>query len=64
LESGNQLKLNPSDLVEEYQKNVKSYLSEIKEKCNQYKISFIPIDCGKGYEQALLPFLIQRSKMR
>jgi uncharacterized protein (DUF58 family) len=63
LESGEELKLNPSDLKESYKEEMSSFEREIKERCGQYKIDFVPVDCTKGFEQVLISYLLKRKKL-
>lgn len=63
LESGEQLKIHPNEIKEEYSLAIKTYLNEIKLKCAQYKVDFVEADTAKGVEQAIIPFLIKRNRM-
>ncbi|GAB3332576.1 DUF58 domain-containing protein [Marivirga atlantica] len=64
LESGNQMKLNPSDVKDWYKEKSEAYFKEIELKCQQYKIDLTKIDINENIEKALASFLIKRSKMR
>ena len=63
LETGEEMKVNPIELQEEYFKNMSAFEKELKLKCGQYKIDFVPVDCSKGFEQILLTYLLKRKKM-
>ncbi|MFN6946431.1 MAG: DUF58 domain-containing protein [Cytophagaceae bacterium] len=63
-ESGEKIKLQPSQVKEHYQKAVSDYYNELKIKCGQYKIDFIPADINEGFDQVLLSYLIKRRKMK
>tara|TARA_Y100000385_G_C13105926_1_gene647801 strand:+ start:5620 stop:6555 length:936 start_codon:yes stop_codon:yes gene_type:complete len=63
LESGQELKLNPLDLKESYEEEMSSFEREIKERCGQYKIDFVPVDCTKGFEPVLISYLLKRRKL-
>ncbi len=63
METGRELKLNPGDIKDQYIKNMNDYFKQIKLKCMQYHIDFVPADINQGYEQVLLSFLIKRSKL-
>ena len=63
LESGQELKLNPLDLKESYEEEMSSFEREIKERCGQYKIDFVPVDCTKGFEPVLISCLLKRRKL-
>jgi len=63
METGSEIKLNPADIKEQYTKNMAERFNEIKLKCMQYHIDFVPADINRGYEQVLLSFLVKRSKL-
>jgi len=63
LETGEQIKLQPNEIKESYQKQIKEVVSEIKLQCLQYKIDFVEADISKGYHQILHPYLVKRGKM-
>ena len=63
LESGEVMKANPSDLKEAYIRQMSDYENELKLKCAQYKIDFIPVDCSQGFEPVLLSYLLKRKKL-
>lgn len=63
VETGEKIKLNPSQMREEYIKSQNSYLTELKIKCGQYKIDLVEADINKNFNQILLPFLAKRRRM-
>ncbi len=63
LETGEELKVNPLELQEEYVKNMTEFEKQLHLKCGQYKIDFVPVDCSKGFEPVLLNYLLKRKKM-
>lgn len=62
-ETGEQLKLQPADIKEQYIEAITSYTAKIQSKLNQYKIDYIVADTSKGVEKALIPFLLKRKRM-
>ena len=64
LESGEEIRLQPSEIKESYTKQVQSFTQDLKLRCAQYKIDFIEADINQGYTQVLLPYLLKRGKMR
>ncbi len=64
LETNEKLKLNPVEIKERYQDQLKSFHKELKLKCNQLKIDFISADANNDYFEVLQAYLIKRSKMR
>ena len=63
LETGEQMKVNPIELQEEYSKNMSDFEKQLKLKCGQYKIDFVPVDCSKGFEPILLTYLLKRKSL-
>lgn len=63
METGQELKINPADIRTQYKKQMDSYFNEIRLKCMQYHIDFVPADINEGFEKILLSFLIKRSKL-
>lgn len=63
LESGEDLKVHPSNIKEAYLNAVSSYQKELKLKCAQYKIDLIDADIQEGFYQILHSYLIKRAKM-
>jgi uncharacterized protein (DUF58 family) len=64
IESGEKIKIQPSEVKEHYKTSINAFFNELKLKCGQYKIDFIVADINKSYDQILLPYLIKRTKMR
>jgi uncharacterized protein (DUF58 family) len=64
LESGEKLKLHPSEIKESYEKQLGQLHAELKMKCNQLKIDFVSVDVQKGFSEVLQAYLIKRGKMR
>jgi len=61
VETGEQVNLFAGNIKESYLKNVKGYFNELKLKCMQYKIDYVPVDINKGYEQILQTYFISRN---
>jgi uncharacterized protein (DUF58 family) len=64
METGEELKLNPSEVKENYVKAINEFKSELKLRCGQYGIDFVEADINEGFEQVLLPYLVKRTRMR
>ncbi|HSH66610.1 MAG TPA: DUF58 domain-containing protein [Bacteroidia bacterium] len=63
LETGEEIKLHPNELKENYLAQMAAYKKELMLKCGQNKIQFIEADINLGFDQVLLPYLIKRTKM-
>lgn len=64
IESGEKVKIQPSQIKEHYQKNIKKFREDISLKCGQFKIDYITADINKGFDQILQSYLIKRTKMK
>jgi uncharacterized protein (DUF58 family) len=64
LETGEKLKVQPSQIREIYKQKTAELFYQLKLKCGQFGIDFIEADIGKDIDQILLPYLIKRSKMK
>lgn len=62
-ESGEEIKLEPSEFRTTYQETVSAQIQELKSRCRQYKIDFIPVDVASDFRQVLLPFLMKRQSL-
>tara|TARA_B100000795_G_scaffold261776_1_gene238897 strand:+ start:446 stop:1369 length:924 start_codon:yes stop_codon:yes gene_type:complete len=63
VETGEEVNLFSENIQEEYTKSVDSYFKELKNKCLQYKIAYVPVDIQKGYNQVLISYFLSRQKM-
>jgi len=63
LETGEEVKIQPSEVRKPYTDAIADYHKELKLKCAQYNIDFIEADINKGFAQVLLPYLLKREKM-
>ncbi len=63
LESGEQLRVFPSKLKEQYTQAVDRFKTALKLRCAQYHIDLVEADINAGFEQVLLPYLVKRGKL-
>jgi uncharacterized protein (DUF58 family) len=63
METGREMKINPARIKEKYTSALKDFHEQLKLKCLQYKIDFIPADIQSGFENILLSFFFKRSKL-
>jgi len=63
METGDELKLNPNSIRENYISSITNYLTELKNKCGQYNIDVIEADINKDFNFILEQYLIKRSKL-
>lgn len=60
VETGEHINLYAENVKEAYQKEVTHYFQELKLKCMQYKIDYVPVDINKGFHSVLSAYLIKR----
>jgi uncharacterized protein (DUF58 family) len=63
LETGEQLKLHPNEIRENYLQQMEAYKKELILKCGQYRIDLVEADIAQGFSQVLMPYLVKRTKM-
>ncbi|UTA69449.1 DUF58 domain-containing protein [Emticicia sp. 21SJ11W-3] len=64
LETGEKVKVQPSQVKIQYQAAIKEFYHDLRLKCGQYKIDFIEADIAQGFDQILSAFLVKRGKMK
>lgn len=64
MESGEEVKLHPSEVRESYISSMNSYRKELLLRCRQYHIDFVEADIRKGFRQVLMPYLVKRIRMK
>ncbi len=64
METGEEVKLNPSQIKESFKEGALAHENEIKLKCTQYGIDFVNADISDGYEQVLRAYLMKRAKIK
>ena len=64
LESGEEIKLNPNQIKEQYKTAIQSFSEELRIKCGHYKIDLIEADIKQGFNKILYAYLVKRSKMK
>lgn len=62
LETGEELKLNPEEIQEIYQEEMRAFAESLREHCLRYKIDLHEVDVAHGYQQVLQSFLIKRKR--
>ena len=64
LETGQVLKLTPTEFKQNYQESMKKYYRDLYLKCHQLKIDFIDADISEGFDKILQTYLVKRAKMK
>lgn len=63
LESGERVKLQPTQIKDEYISRMKNYQQMIESRCHQYQIDRVAVDLSQPVEQVLYGFLLKRNKL-
>ena len=64
VETGEEININTENVQEKYTELVGNYFKELKNKCLQYKIDYVPVDIHTGYNAVLTSYLISRKKKK
>tara|TARA_B100000787_G_scaffold41222_1_gene29276 strand:+ start:1199 stop:2119 length:921 start_codon:yes stop_codon:yes gene_type:complete len=64
VETGEEININTENVQEKYTELVGNYFKELKNKCLQYKIDYLPVDINTGYNTVLTSYLISRKKKK
>jgi len=62
VETGAHLDLYAANVKEAYEEAINQYLNQIKLKCSQYRIKYVPIDINANFSTVLNTFLVERQK--
>lgn len=63
LETGESIKLNPSEIRKIYSQKHKEFYKELELLCAQYSIDYEETDIRKEFKSILLPYLLKRKKL-
>ena len=63
MESGDRMHLQPGEVRLQYQAAIASYFEEIKLRCINNGIDFMPAPIEEGYDQVLLKYLLKRQQL-
>ena len=64
LETGEHLNLYADNVRQDYKEAVKKYFNELKIKCGQYRIKYIPVNINEDFSTILTSYLIERQKFK
>ncbi|MEI6020894.1 MAG: DUF58 domain-containing protein, partial [Bacteroidota bacterium] len=63
MESGEEIKLNPTEIKQQYIESMTKFKEELVQKCGLYQIDLIEADINKGFDNVLYTYLVKRHKM-
>ncbi|WP_298766677.1 DUF58 domain-containing protein [uncultured Polaribacter sp.] len=64
VETGEEINVYAENIQEKYTAIVSNYFNELKNKCLQYQIDYVPVDINAGYSDVLTAYLISRKKIK
>jgi len=62
VETGEQINLFAGNIKEKYKSKMEAYFKDLKYKCMQYNIDYVPVDIHQGFDQVLLTYMMRRNK--
>jgi uncharacterized protein (DUF58 family) len=64
VETGLEIKLQPSQIREQYRAAMTAYEQELALRCGQLRIDFVPVDVREPFEKVLYAYLVKRGKVK
>jgi uncharacterized protein (DUF58 family) len=64
VETGEEINMYAENVREKYTELVANYFKELKNKCLQYQIDYVPVDINAGFNDVLTKYLISRKKFK
>ena len=64
LETGEHLNLYADNVRKDYKEAVQKYFNELKIKCGQYRIKYVPVNINEDFSAILTSYLIERQKFK
>lgn len=62
VETGEHVNLYADTIKDTYKDAVAKYFKDLKMKCMQYKIDYVPVDINQGFHQVLTTYLVSRKR--
>lgn len=62
VETGEEINLYANQVKENYKKEIEKYFNNLKMKCMQYQIDYVPVDINQGFEQIFINYFIGRKR--
>lgn len=64
METGEQVRLQSSQIKDQYIERMREFIDNLRMKCLQYKVDFVEADINQGFKPILQAYLVKRTKMR
>lgn len=62
VETGEHINLYADTVKKNYKEAIDTYFKNLKLKCMQYKIDYVPVDINQGFDQVLTTYLVSRQR--
>lgn len=62
VETGSEINLYADNVKATYQKSIADFFDSLKNKCLQYKITYVPVNIRDNYNKVLTAYLVSRNK--
>ena len=63
IETNEEINIHPENFKEKYKESIEKYFNELKIKCLQYKIDYVPVNTNDGFVTVLTSYLLSRRKI-
>jgi uncharacterized protein (DUF58 family) len=63
IETGEEINVHADNIQEKYKSLIENFFKELKNKCLQYKIDYVPVDIHSGFNKVLINYLVSRKKI-
>ncbi|TXD50782.1 MULTISPECIES: DUF58 domain-containing protein [unclassified Polaribacter] len=64
VETGEEINVFAENIQQKYTELASNYFKDLKNKCLQYKIDYVPVDIHLGFNDILTTYLLQRKKFK
>jgi uncharacterized protein (DUF58 family) len=64
VETGQEIKLQPSQIREQYRAAMTAFEADLAMRCGQLKIDFVPVDVRESFDKVLYAYLVKRGKVK
>lgn len=64
VETSEHINLYADTVKEKYKEGIEKYFNDLKTKCMQYNIEYVPVDINKGFHQILISYLVGRERFK
>ena len=62
MESDRRIKVFPHEIADRYREEMSRDVAEVKRRAMQYRIDYVAVDIGKGFQQVMEPYILKRGR--